>query len=476
MSVREDLKAYVDGELTPDRRAEVESALAADPGLQQEVEFMRVLGFEIKRMAAEAETESLGDKGTEGQRDQRASLVDRFRQGPRPWWHPYSTVGRFAYSGAFALLLFAVFFPVFAQSKSSAKRTAMLSEARMREMSGSETAASTPESKSPATLDFQADGGVSRDRDTFGYEGGGMAQTPTNEAPGRGAGESGSSGRPVTEGGKSEGLNVRGGTLSPSETREAAKRGSTLPQRSDKGTERKQAGTGTLPGPSLADRARMVIQNADMTVRVDEVAKAVTEARSLARALGGFVEQSNTSGSEGGTPSGFVTMRVPSTQFDTAVKRLTSMGEVVGGVPNISGQDVTKEFADLNGRLGVLRAEADSYVTMLRGARRIGEIMEIKDRLSQVRQEIASLEGQRLALKDQSMLSTITARFEQKPKVGEPEKHESWSEDTWATAVNGLASVGRFLGQLGIFLFVFAPIWIPPVALFWWLARKGRAV
>jgi hypothetical protein len=112
---------------------------------------------------------------------------------------------------------------------------------------------------------------------------------------------------------------------------------------------------------------------------------------------------------------------------------------------------------------------------MLRGAKKIGEILEIKDRLSTTRQEIQSLEEQRIAVKDQAMLSTIVARFEQKPKAGEDAAQPSdWSGETWANAVNGLKAAGRFIGQFLIFLFVYAPIWIPPVALFWWLGKKAK--
>ena len=216
--------------------------------------------------------------------------------------------------------------------------------------------------------------------------------------------------------------------------------------------------------PIVTSPTRMVIQNADLAVRVEKVETALNEAMRMAKSMGGFVESSNMAGAEGDNPTAVITMRVPSARFESAVERLTKLGERVG-VPNITGVDVTKEYADLAGRVKVLHAEEDSYVTMLRGARRIGEILEIKDRLSTVRQEIQSLEEQRIALKDQAMLSTITARFEQKSKVGVPAKPEDWAGETWASAVNGLSAVGRFFGQVVIFLFVLSPVWLPPALL-----------
>jgi predicted nuclease with TOPRIM domain len=143
---------------------------------------------------------------------------------------------------------------------------------------------------------------------------------------------------------------------------------------------------------------------------------------------------------------------------------------------NSNAQDVTAEYADLDGRLKELRAEEESYVQMLRAARRVGELMEIKDRLSSVRQQIASMESQRKALANESALSTIRATFEQKVRVEDEEKPKDGGfDETWAKALNGLSAVGEFLGNAAIYLFVFAPIWLPPVLLFWWLGRKARA-
>jgi hypothetical protein len=119
-------------------------------------------------------------------------------------------------------------------------------------------------------------------------------------------------------------------------------------------------------------------------------------------------------------------------------------------------------------------AEEDSYVTMLRHARKLGEILEIKDRLSSVRQEIESLHAQTAALKNTSELSTINLVLEQNPKLNSPEPVSSWSDDTWTSALNGLRGTSQFLATIGIFLLVFSPIWIPLGLVGIWLYRKNR--
>lgn len=51
--IREDLKAFLDGELAEDRAREVESALAADPTLREEADLMIAMSETLKVMAAE---------------------------------------------------------------------------------------------------------------------------------------------------------------------------------------------------------------------------------------------------------------------------------------------------------------------------------------------------------------------------------------------------------------------------------------
>ncbi|MBI5707869.1 MAG: DUF4349 domain-containing protein [Armatimonadetes bacterium] len=488
MSLQEDLKAYVDGELPAERHAEIEAAVASDPGLRQEVEFMRALGFEIKRMAAEPAIAG------------REAALKAVRGNALPWWNPYSRVGRLAYSGALAGLLIVVLFPVFAQPEQDVMMPA--SDSSMKSvMAGADAATASPQEESAGSnyargrtpADMPNSPTPSRDmslNERFAYrtpekrspafeapatipgpEGAGKAKADPYGLSGAAGGFGGGGGAGVAGEGNAEKLGRDSGSTAKGEAAVTADKAPGAPPQANRGgglAASKAAPTGGAYSAPL----RMVIQSADVNVRVKSVEKAVLDATSLAKSLGGFIENSTNAGDEK-NPEATLVIRVPSYQFDIALKRLTDYGERIGP-PAISSQDVTRQYADLSGRLKVLHAEEESYVTMLRGAKKIGEILEIKDRLSTVRQEIQSLEEQRIAVRDQSELSTVTVHFSEKPKIEAAAVPEDWSGDAWVGAVNGLKSVGRFLGMIGIFFFVYIPIWAPPVALFWVLSKKGR--
>lgn len=478
--IREDLKAFVDGELSPERMAEVQAAIDSDPALKQEAEYMRMLGFEIKKLAAEPAVAG------------KEAAVSKFRKPLAPWWDTSRLAGRLAYAGALFVVLAgtgAVLFPVFAQSKQASKRTAAMTAAKQEELrwqnqtadSGADVAADS--GMQPMNGALSRGGG----RPEFNYKSKPDSPMDMAGAGGSRTGFSGGAGEPAvnspTGGGFVDGMvygmsEVPSKTPSPSKPAETGKGRSTpiprrVQSRNSQPTVDKQ-GTTSANIPNVPATNRMVVKNADISLKVDDAKKALTEAEQLAKSLGGYVEGGNLTSPPEGTPQSSAVLRVPSKLYETAMKALRGMGEVLSETSN--AQDVTAQYADTQGRLSVLTAEADSYVTMLRGAKKIGELMEIKDRLSQVRQEIASLKSQAKALQNESSLSTIRAEFQQKETIEkEEEKEKSGFDETWAKAVNGLSAVGSFLGNLAIYLFVFSPIWLPPVILFWWLGKKAKA-
>jgi len=453
-TIREDLKAFVDGELSPERMEEVRAAVEADPALQQEVAFMKAVGDEIRHMAAEPEVAG------------REALVSKFRKPLAPWWDPSRLSGRLAYTAGLFLVLAgvsAVLFPVFAQSKSAAKESVdsdALKSETLSDLSAGAASASPP----PAT-EVPAEGGEERMRfqapgSPQGLGGGRMSLTPdadaelekSNEESGGFAAESKS---PVPE--------SLSGATAPSA------RKSSRPEPRVSNRDDKPSTTASAP-----ESNRMVVKNASVDLKVENVEQAMTDAENLAKSLGGYTEGSNLTRTEGTIPRGHITLRVPSRSYESAMQSLRKFGEVLG--QNSNAVDVTAAHADVQARLKVLRAEEESYVSMLRAARRVGEIMEIKDRLSQIRQQIESYDAQRKALMNEAALSTIHATFTEKAKVEEKkDEKDGGFDETWAKAQNGLANVGEFLGNLAIYIFVFSPVWLPPVILFWWLGRRAKA-
>lgn len=105
MNIREDLKAYVDGELSAERAAEVSAAINADPVLQSEIEAMKALTKQIRTFAATPEPTGM---------EQTLRALRR----PLPWWSPIGGTGRLVWGAAATLGILIVFANVLPRAQS----------------------------------------------------------------------------------------------------------------------------------------------------------------------------------------------------------------------------------------------------------------------------------------------------------------------------------------------------------------------
>jgi hypothetical protein len=419
MSIRDDLKAYIDGELPPERMEEIRTAAQNDPELQEEISFMVTLGEEIKSVSQEPEVVGL-----------EATLA-RIQNPKRTFWSPvlaHPVVSLLVVIGCVGILT-AILFPTFATAKLSARTRNFFARAEVADES------SKSQIQAPAASNAPMDG----HSDVKSFMRNDVQSTPD-------------AAKRETYGlGKERKENVT--SASPQVQADNA-----------------PLASGVRPPPN---RNRLVVSHADMGVQVENVQNAQAKTQSLAVSLGGYVENSNMTNLQGETPQATVVIRVPIDTFDRALQKIRDMGVPLN--ESVQSSDVTLQYVSSTTQLKELRILEEQYLTMLRAARKMGEIMEIRDRLSQLRQQIASLDAQMKALKDQADLSTISVLFEQRVTVGkEAPATKNWAEDTWASAVNGLSSVGRFLGRVVIFLFVFSPLWIAALIVFWFTKKKVK--
>lgn len=432
MNMNENMKAFVDNEVSEAERTQILKLIENDPAKQAEVIELRQISRVIKEEAWQPQP--VGLERTLGALSSSASKR-------RPWWMSpgFMLVGGTACVALFAMILF----PVFAQSKDAAKKTSAMSMAKQRalasemEKADGETGAASND-QSVASLPTPAD------EDSMGGGGAGFGGGQAGSSPAESEAKfNGRRSREMIAGKTSYGLQVEVEPLAPAAKASAAHR-----------------------------QPRYQIKTANLAIEVADVPKAQQDAERIALAVNGRVESSQKSNDEGVLASAELTFRVPVQGFETAVNRLRKLGRVLND--NLTGEDVTGQIVDAEARMKVMKAEEDQYVELLKATRKIGEILSVKERLSQVRQEIESLDATRTALKDQAAESTIHLSLSEKPSPERPKRNEDWLDNVWANAVGGLNSVGRGLGSAAVFLFVFSPIWLPVVLIGWWLSRKYR--
>lgn len=195
-----------------------------------------------------------------------------------------------------------------------------------------------------------------------------------------------------------------------------------------------QAVVGT--GDSAPDQRVVRTGEVELEVARGRFGAVLDRLSALATGRGGFVTETATS--EQKAPSGTVTLRVPTREFDGAVSEIRRLGTVVAA--SSRGQDVTAQYTDLEARLKALDATRDQVLLVLGKAQSIGDILAVQQRLDAVQTQIEQLQGQQKVLGDQSTFGTIAVSVAERRAGTRPAGPPSGLARAWDDARHGFAS------------------------------------
>lgn len=418
MNVREELKAFVDRELSPADHARIAEMAAKDPQLAREIEEIRAVSGTLRKSVATPTPVGL-----------EATLRALESNRKQPWFSRgrWLTIAQVAAAAVTVSVVVPLMVFTFTSRQNRAEAP-----------SGFQLASGVSESARPAEFGRSRSTGVTaEDRSTA---------DPRPTQP--------------TRLGAPEVVEDRAGA----------------PMRNEK-TGGVETTTAPVPGVELQTPplTREVLRSANLEVLVEDAVEAQQEATRMARSLAGFVETNNRMSEEGERPVTYVVVRIPEGRFEEALDAVRAMGKVTSEKMDDRG-DATAAIDEMEARLKVLRQEEEQYVAILDRTDKIGDILSVRERLSAVRQKIESLDAQRKSFKNQAAYTAIRVTFEQRP-ASEPVAsagNRTWYGDVWAASLGSLAWFGRQVGAVVIMLAVFSPIWVPVAALAWWATRRVK--
>ncbi|NIS80802.1 MAG: DUF4349 domain-containing protein [Anaerolineales bacterium] len=156
---------------------------------------------------------------------------------------------------------------------------------------------------------------------------------------------------------------------------------------------------------------RLVIRNVDLSITVSDPAEATQSISGMAEEMGGFVVSSNvyktTFDGDIEADLASITIRVPAERLDEALDRIKADAIEVRS-ENISGQDVTEEYTDLQSRLRNLEALDEELREFLRAATKTEDALRVFEHLERVRADIELIKGRIQYLTDSARLSAIS--------------------------------------------------------------------
>lgn len=197
---------------------------------------------------------------------------------------------------------------------------------------------------------------------------------------------------------------------------------------------------------------RKIIQRANLQLRVNDYTLAQANIEGKVKKYGGYIVESSIYHDEKSLINGYLIARIPAEHFESFLadteKEATNVIE-----RNVSGEDVTEQYIDLDARLSSKKVVEERLLNFLQKAEKTEDLLKISADLAIVQEEIESLVGMRNYLNNQTALSTVEISLMEDrvimPEVG------TKGFDTWEKTKKQFLTSIHFLLAFGSGLIVF---------------------
>jgi hypothetical protein len=217
-------------------------------------------------------------------------------------------------------------------------------------------------------------------------------------------------------------------------------------------------GSGAVVNVNPADRK--IIKSGNVSIVAKNVEETAKQVESHVTSLGGYVSSSSYYG-DTKNKTGYTRVRVPVDKVADFVNFVKGKAVKVTS-ENIISDDVTAEYVDLDARIKNLEAGEAEYRKFMERATKVEEILNVQRELTNIRGQIEQLKAQQNYLNSNSAMSDITVNiaFDESELPIEPK--DRWEpENIFKVAVRGLVATLQNLSYIGIFIAVYAVIWVP---------------
>ncbi len=231
---------------------------------------------------------------------------------------------------------------------------------------------------------------------------------------------------------------------------------------------------------------RKIIYQGDMFLVVNDTEQAAKDIQTMAESMGGYVAQMS-GYRQNGRMVYDLTLRIPAEKFDAFRESLRNLAVRVEN-ERIRTDDVTDQYFDLEARIKTLKETEAELRELLRKTEERGgdveDIMNIYDKLTDIRSQIESLQGQLNRLDKLVAFSTLDIHLEPHILTEPIEPAGGWYPgETIRESIDILVNILATLATWFIeFIIVVVPILIilslPPIFLLWlvrhWQKRRQR--
>lgn len=222
-----------------------------------------------------------------------------------------------------------------------------------------------------------------------------------------------------------------------------------------------------------SNQNRMIQKESSLSLLVADVRSSADTVIKQAEGLGGFMIQSTFS-NPGESPSGSISVRVPSSSLQTYLDILRKLSIRVVS-EQLSGADITDQYKDINSRLDTLNATKAKFEAIYDKAVSIQDILEVQNRIIELQDQIDTLKGQQQYMEKSAEMARVSMYFSTDELSLPYASDTSWRPGVvFKSAVRSLVENLRGFAGLLIWTGVYVVFWGPVLVIILLIRRYRR--
>ncbi|MBS1522226.1 MAG: DUF4349 domain-containing protein [Bacteroidetes bacterium] len=159
------------------------------------------------------------------------------------------------------------------------------------------------------------------------------------------------------------------------------------------------------------DIGRKIVKNGDISFETNDIAATRQKILATLKSLGGYVDDDKEStDNEENRKDYTLNVSIPANNFDKLLNFVSSSADKIDS-KNISITDVTTNYIDITTRLANKKILENRYLDLLKKASKISDLLEIENKLTEIRSDIESTQGRLNYLNKQILYSSLNITF-----------------------------------------------------------------
>lgn len=216
-----------------------------------------------------------------------------------------------------------------------------------------------------------------------------------------------------------------------------------------------------------------LIRNADLRFQVKDLDQSSEAIDAIVKNFNAYISNANMR-STNTEANNLLSIRVPNDKFDPLLKEVCKLSLHMDR-KNVSTQDVTEEWVDIEARIKTKKEVELRYIEILKSkTKTVQDVLDAEEQLRQIREEIEAREGRLKYLQNQVAYSTISVELYQ--QIEYSENPDELTESFGQKAGSGFGKGWSAIQSVMLALITLWPLWIFGIGLYYFIRKMIRQV